>query len=133
MAILIDTHVMVWYMAKPTKLSALAKETIQTTIANNEPIYLSAISSIEICYLVERNKLPTAFLERFNTAVTTPNTGFIVVPVDHTIAQAMRQIEREIVPEMPDRIIAATALHLGIPLVSCDRKIQNLQIIQCIW
>jgi predicted nucleic acid-binding protein len=47
--------------------------------------------------------------------------GLVVEPVD-----------RATVPEMPDalraskaeRIIAATALHLGCPLVTRDRKIQ---------
>jgi predicted nucleic acid-binding protein len=33
---------------------------------------------------------------------------------------------------MPDRIIAATALHLGVPLVSRDRKIQASSI-HTIW
>jgi predicted nucleic acid-binding protein len=33
---------------------------------------------------------------------------------------------------MPDRIIAVTALHLGVPLVSRDRKIQAASI-QTIW
>jgi predicted nucleic acid-binding protein len=33
---------------------------------------------------------------------------------------------------MPDRIIAATALHLGLPLISRDRKIQ-LSSVPTIW
>ena len=33
---------------------------------------------------------------------------------------------------MPDRIIAATALHLGLPLISRDRKIQ-LSSVNTIW
>ncbi len=33
---------------------------------------------------------------------------------------------------MPDRIIAATALHLGLPLVTRDRRLQAA-IIQTIW
>jgi predicted nucleic acid-binding protein len=37
-----------------------------------------------------------------------------------------------IVPEMPDRIIAATAIHLGVPLVTRDRRLQSAGI-QTIW
>jgi len=41
-------------------------------------------------------------------------------------------VPRAEVPDMPDRIIAATALHLGLPLISRDRKIQ-LAGLQTIW
>jgi predicted nucleic acid-binding protein len=34
---------------------------------------------------------------------------------------------------MPDRIIAATAFYLGIPLVTRDLRIQALTNIQTIW
>ena len=37
-------------------------------------------------------------------------------PLDYNVASALRSIPRDIVPDMPDRIIAATALHLGLPL-----------------
>jgi predicted nucleic acid-binding protein len=33
---------------------------------------------------------------------------------------------------MPDRIIGATALHLGIPLVTRDRRLQSAGI-ETIW
>jgi predicted nucleic acid-binding protein len=36
----------------------------------------------------------------------------------------MRRIARSDVPDMPDRIIAATALYLAIPIISRDRKIR---------
>ena len=36
----------------------------------------------------------------------------------------MSRVARAQVPDLPDRIIAATALHLGIPIISRDRKIQ---------
>jgi predicted nucleic acid-binding protein len=37
-----------------------------------------------------------------------------------------------LVPDMPDRIIAATAMHLGLPLVMGDRKVQA-SVIVTIW
>jgi predicted nucleic acid-binding protein len=38
-----------------------------------------------------------------------------------------------VVPDMPDRIIAATALSLSLPLVTRDAKIQAVTTIQTIW
>ncbi|MEK7833969.1 MAG: PIN domain-containing protein [Acidobacteriota bacterium] len=42
------------------------------------------------------------------------------------VADSLSQIPRTTVPDMPDRIIAATALTLGLPLVTCDHKIRAL-------
>ena len=44
------------------------------------------------------------------------------------------QIERELLSSqhMPDRIIAATAQYLGLPLISRDRKIR-LSAVETIW
>jgi predicted nucleic acid-binding protein len=56
----------------------------------------------------------------------------VEIPFGQHIAQALKQIERTQIPDLPDRIIAATALHLGLPLISRDRKIQ-LSEIETIW
>ena len=61
------------------------------------------------------------------------NTAPTEVPLDLDIACAVGQIPRTIVPDMPDRIIAATAFHLGLPLVTRDSKIQALGILPTIW
>ena len=42
------------------------------------------------------------------------------------------RIPRSQVPELPDRIIAATALHLDVPLVTRDHTIQGAPV-QTIW
>jgi len=41
------------------------------------------------------------------------------------MAEILRSIPRPILPDMPDRMIAATARCLGVTLVSRDRRIQN--------
>jgi predicted nucleic acid-binding protein len=67
------------------------------------------------------------------TAASQPDSGVVIVPLDRSISLAVRQIDRAIVPEMPDRIIAATALHLNCPLVTRDHKIQAFTGITTIW
>ena len=56
-----------------------------------------------------------------------------VVADTHTTAQTLHQIPRDVVPDMPDRIIAATAFYLKLPLVTRDMQIQALTTIQTIW
>lgn len=48
------------------------------------------------------------------------------------VASYLHKVGRDQVPDMPDRIIAATALSLGVPLISRDRKIQ-VSTVSTIW
>jgi PIN domain nuclease of toxin-antitoxin system len=44
----------------------------------------------------------------------------------------MRTVSRSEVPDLPDRIIAATAVHLGVPAISRDGKIRTSSV-DTIW
>jgi PIN domain nuclease of toxin-antitoxin system len=119
--IVIDTHIIIWYFANPNELSRLAEKTIDKAEANGN-IYVSSISVVELIYLVS-----------LRNALDDPTTVFRLVELSREIADEVENISRQTVPEMPDRIISATALHLNIPLVTKDHKIQALQNIQTIW
>ncbi|MDJ0636239.1 MAG: hypothetical protein QNJ34_23865 [Xenococcaceae cyanobacterium MO_188.B29] len=54
------------------------------------------------------------------------------IPLDRNIVKALTQIERTQIPELPDRIIAATALYFQVPVISRDSRIK-LSNIQTIW
>lgn len=125
-AIVADTHAIIWYLRDQNKLSPDAAIAFNTVVNNDHQIYISAISIVEITYLVEKNKIPTVALEQLLTALTTPNVSLTVVPMDLMVARTFSRIPRLTVPEMGDRVIAATALYLGLPLVTKDHKIQSL-------
>ncbi|MEG3850019.1 type II toxin-antitoxin system VapC family toxin [Microcoleus sp. herbarium19] len=127
-AVIIDTHAIVWYFLKSGNLSANALVEIERA----ESVYVASISVVEIIYLNEKGKLPAVALERLIQALGDINTGWLVVPLSLEISQALAQIPRNVVPDMPDRIITATAFYLNLPLVSCDSKIQAANI-QTIW
>jgi predicted nucleic acid-binding protein len=55
-------------------------------------------------------------------------TAFVEMPITASIVTAMRDLPRETVPDMPDRIIAATAKYLGVPLVTRDLRIRSLAL-----
>jgi PIN domain nuclease of toxin-antitoxin system len=133
MAAVVDTHIIVWYMVEPARLSDAALVALEQAIDAGEPIYISAITIVELCYLIERDKLPAIVLERLLAAANQPNSGVAIVPLDQAISLAIQQVDRGIVPEMPDRIIAATALYLNCPLVTRDHKIQAFKRITTIW
>jgi|SRR5215472_11010601 len=132
MSALLDTHAAIWYFHRQKELSPAALQSIRRAVNAGKPIYISAISLIETIYLVERGRLPIEALRRLESAVTETSSGVLVQPVDESVAEAVHQIPRAAVPEMPDRIIAASALHLDIPLVTRDLRLQSSGI-KTIW
>lgn len=132
MSVVLDTHTVLWYLENSRELSSVARTTIEDAIRNARQARVAAISLVETVYLVERRRLPLTALERLRSTLTNPNSGLFIVPVDAVIADALQNIPRDIVPDMPDRIIGATALHLGLPLITRDRRLQAAGI-QTIW
>lgn len=101
-------------------------------IASGNEVGVSTITVVELVYLVEKGRLPLEALNRTLTQLRDPTSALVGVPLDDAIAETMRLIARADVPDMPDRIIAATAVHLGVAVISKDRKI-NLSSVQTIW
>jgi PIN domain nuclease of toxin-antitoxin system len=132
MSAVLDTHTALWYLENSKELSAVARATIEDAIRDARNVHVSAISVIEAVYLVERKRIPATALQRLRHALSDPSTGLLIAPVDAWIAEALEKIPRSIVPDMPDRIIGATALHLGLPLVTRDRRLQSAGI-KTIW
>jgi PIN domain nuclease of toxin-antitoxin system len=87
---------------------------------------------VEIIYLVEKGKLPAVVIEQLTTALSDSDSAFAIAPLDEAAALAVQRISRDIIPDMPDRIIAATALSLGFSLVTRDSAISKAGI-TAIW
>lgn len=95
-------------------------------------IGMSPITLVEAIYLVERGRIPGETLPLIVGALQQPDSVFVQVPFDLEVAQALQQVSRAHIPDMPDRIVAATALHLSVPVISRDGRIQASSI-QTIW
>jgi predicted nucleic acid-binding protein len=61
-----------------------------------------------------------------------PESGLVLAAIDRGVVDAVARVDRDSVPDMPDRIIAATALYLGLALVTRDRKIRAADL-DTIW
>jgi PIN domain nuclease of toxin-antitoxin system len=131
-AAIADTHAVIWYVFKDSRLSKQAKNFIDGAAQQGNPIGVSSISLVEIIYLVEKGRVHKDALVRVIAALEQSNNVLTEVPLDRHVAQAVPEVPRSIVSDPSDRIIAATALHLGVPLISRDRKIQ-LSDIETIW
>ena len=127
-----DTHAALWLLFGDTRLSIGAKQFIEEAAANHLKVALSPISLAEVVYLIEKNRLPAPALEDLRKALGNPNHVLQETPFTGDVVEAMGQISRAEIPDMPDRIVAATALYLGVPVISRDEKIRGSSI-QTVW
>ena len=128
----LDTHAVVWAFLDRKRLSAVALAALETANQQHDIVCLSAISVVEITYLIEKTRLPSEIKVRLLMEADNPSSNLRIVPLDREIADRIEQIPRDAVPDMPDRIIAATAVHLGVPLVTRDAKLQRAEL-KTIW
>lgn len=126
--LVVDTHAAVWYLHGDARLSHGARKAIRDCIRGGEPVYVPSISLVELIYLVEKGRVPYTALERLEQSLVDSSFGFVLQVLDFSVTGAVARIPRSEVSDLPDRIIAATALALGLPLVSRDRKIRAANI-----
>jgi PIN domain nuclease of toxin-antitoxin system len=127
-----DTHAAIWYLYNDVRLSKTADEFIQKAAHEGDQIGLSSITFIEMVYLIEKGRIPVEGMSRLARALDEVQSMFAEIPVDLSIARALSRIDVAKVPDMPDRIIAATGMLLGVPIISRDAKIQ-LSGLPAIW
>ena len=92
----------------------------------------SSITLAEIVYLSEWGRINSTTLDLLLREVESDDALLVEIPFDRNIALTLRQVDRSQIPDLPDRIIAATALYLNVPVISRDRRIQ-LSSIDTIW
>jgi len=127
-----DTHAAIWYLNADPRLSSRAKVFIDESGVQGKPMFISAITLVEVVYLQEKGKIPPDTLARLEEALRAQDAVLRIADLTLTVALAVGRVLRDEVPDMPDRIIAATALHLGVPVISRDGKIKT-SAVNTIW
>jgi|SRR5271165_833233 len=129
---IVDTHAAIWYLFSDPRLGSEASAFIDATIANGDHVGVSAISLAEMVYLIEKGRIPASALNELHVATADPKAVLQHVPLDDNVAMTMRTVPRQDIPDLPDRVIAATALLRGIPVLSRDGRIRS-STIRTIW
>lgn len=127
-----DTHAIIWYLYDDVRLSHRARDLIEHAAAIGDQIGLSAITLAELVYLTEKDRMHPSVLQRLFDALDESDAVLRELPFDRAIASEMRTIDRNQVPDLPDRIIAATGQHYQVPIISRDRRIQHSSV-ETIW
>ena len=127
-----DTHAALWYLFGDARLSANAKRFIDEAAASGRKVVVSTISLAELVYLVEKSRVPVSAYDTLRKVLNV--SGYVIdeAPLTAGIVDAMRLVPRDQVPDMPDRIVAATGVYFGVPVISRDGRIRASNV-QTLW
>ena len=127
-----DTHPLIWHLTADARLSGRVRQIFDETDLGHHTIWIPSIVLVEILYISEkRGVLPEAggtFLDVLAGAL-----NYVVDPLDWQTLMSMQSIPRNTIKDMPDRIIAATSIKLGFPLISIDSIITNSGLVSVVW
>lgn len=131
-AFVLDTHAVLWYLTSSPQLSPPALRAIRAAAAHGQTCLVSAMTVVEATYLSEKGRIAASQLNLLIAALTDPQGNLEIAPLDFVVAQFLAKNPRDQVPDLPDRVIAATALAFGLPLVTRDGDIRSSGI-ATIW
>ena len=122
--VLADTHSIVWFLFDPARLSSAADVALSTA-AQSGTVFVSVISLVEVNYLLHKKGFPySGVFPRLIALASDPNERLKVLPLTLEIAQVIDLVPRDEVPDMSDRIVAATPVAHKLSLVSQDTEIR---------
>ena len=130
--IVLDTHVLIWWIENPAQLSPKARRAIAKDSLENG-IIVSSVSALEIATLVRRNRLHLAVSVDLWLANVQRLPELHFEPVTAEMAQIAGSIGDGLHGDPVDRLIAATAVVLNAPLVTADTKLREYKGLDTVW
>ena len=119
---LVDTHTLIWMVEEVPWLGVRAAEVLNKA-GRESRIAVSAITPWEIGLLVSKGRLQlgTDVMQWILTALAKP--GVRLATLEPEIAVESTRLPWEMHADPADRILVATARHLGAILVTADRAL----------
>jgi PIN domain nuclease of toxin-antitoxin system len=128
MKVLLDTCALIWATLSPAALSPQAREAIAD---EGNVILVSAASAWEVATKVRLGRLPGAEKLEQNFLAVMDEAGYTMLSID--AASALRAGRLTSQHKDPfDRMIAAQALALDVPVLSSDRQLDQFGV-RRIW
>jgi PIN domain nuclease of toxin-antitoxin system len=128
--ILLDTHVLIWLVTEPKRLSRPALRAAQRAVAG-DGCAISAITLWELALLLARGRIHV--YGTLDTAVRTLIEGVAVKPITPEIAVLSTQFPAAFPGDPADRLIAATARAEGLVLITRDENMRRSPLLKTVW
>ena len=129
--LIVDTHIMIWDQLDPGKLSQKAKKAIELADKHHQ-IIVCEISLWEIAILIKKKRLviDMTYLDFMDQILHSRN--YLLQGINPEIANLASEVAID-TKDPADKLIVATSIFLGHPLVSIDRFMRESSGIKTIW
>jgi PIN domain nuclease of toxin-antitoxin system len=128
--ILLDTHTLIWLANEPAKLSRAASDAIRESNQKGG-LAISAITLWELAWLATHGRVD--FPGTADTFVEEISSRTVILPLTLEVALLGSRLPSTYSSDPCDRLIGATAIAEGIPLITKDRTIRDYKQIRTIW
>lgn len=132
--IVVDTHALVWYLTGPDRLSPTALDALRVA-EDEEGIIVPAMVLAEVgqlSVLKRRGFIATDYQVVKDAVLSIDVPGLNLVAFTASAAALVVDLA-ETIRDPFDLCVTATAVDLGLPLVTTDRIIANSGALQTIW
>ena len=127
-----DTQCLLWYMAQDRHLPKAVKAIFDASEEGRVQVLVPSMVLVETVFLLQRQRIKQSVLDEFLQLSEEPEASMCVVPLDMNVVQAVTDFGPASVPELADRVIAATARALGLPLLTVDPAIVESALVKVI-
>ena len=127
-----DTHALMWWSnGDVRRLGRAARTFFEKAESGAAAIYVPAFSLLEVAEAMRRGVFdPSKTFAKWAKQVL--GTGQFIA-VDLTLEVLFEAESLYAIPERGDRLIAATAKHLGYPLITRDPAVRRIRGLETIW
>lgn len=128
-----DTHALIWHLQKNSALSSRVRSLFSQADEGQIIIVIPTIVLVEMVYLAEKERISIDLVESLLQLLQSGSQNYQLASLDLTTIESLPQVPRNLISDLPDRIIAATALALNLPLLSRDSAIAQVTKLHVIW
>ena len=122
MTYLLDTHIFLWAITDPEKLSSRLRQTLTSTKHN---VLISAVSFWEISLKFRLGKLKITGFSPEELPTICEKTGFEIIPLLPAESSSYHQLQVDFHKDPFDRMLIWQAISNGYTFVSHDKLIEK--------
>jgi len=117
MEVAVDSHALLWYLSKNSKLTAKARDCLD----KSSRIIVSTIVLLELLYILQKFGQERKFKNLLNSL---GSEKYLVYPVDLALVRDCAKLPKSL--EMHDRLIVTTGKIFNVPLITKDQQIAKV-------
>jgi PIN domain nuclease of toxin-antitoxin system len=127
-----DSHAIAWYVQGSSRLSGDAADALAAAEAS-DGIVVSVATFVDLWYVAQTTAAVTID-DLARLRVTLESSDAVALePITLDVIDATTSIPRDVLADPWDRFIVATAMVLGVPLVTRDSAIHKADLVTTVW